>query len=603
MKRSGLIWLAVVVLGWLLAGARALEFADLRGYDLVLGARPRQPLDERIQLVVVDSNSQEQFGRWPFPRQLHARLVERLQQAGAAVIAFDVSFAHETAQDEALAAAMLQSGRVYLVRTYERDAQGNLREDRLAEPLVEAAAGIASPRVVRDADHKVRRVSLVDDPPPLARQVVEAFTGQTFVPGVPALATRAHLGDDPIPTFGPRNQLLLDFASDITPNLNSYAWVLQAPPEELRRRFAGRIVVVGSGTDFNDFLTVPVAIKTHPEGGGLEGERGGVAGFVVHALAIDTLLDPTPVRWQPLWLDLRRRHDVWAGGFTVGTILCGFLVLGDRVWSSHRSGRRALVLACIFALMTAGVLLLNGVFWFTALPVTMVAVYGATSAALDSLRVRGLLKNFMPAEHIGAMLATPERLQEAQRLQEVTVMFVDLRDFTTLSEKVDPATLRAVVSGFHAVVGQVCQAYGGYITDFQGDAQMMVFGLSEASADHARCGLQAALELEPRLEELNARLDPKVAAAHGPLGWGAGLATGQVSVGYLRGGGHLQYTVLGDACNTAARLQGVARDLGTLVVVSHTTADQCVGFVLREQGQVPLKGKAEDHRIYSLQPS
>ncbi|MCA9794870.1 MAG: adenylate/guanylate cyclase domain-containing protein [Candidatus Eremiobacteraeota bacterium] len=600
MRRSATLWLAVVTVGWLLCGGRGLELADLRCYDLFLSARPRQPLDERIQLVVVDADSQEKYGRWPFPRDLHAQLIERLQQAGASQIAFDVSFAHDTPQDGVLAEAMRASGQVWLVRTYERDAEGNLKADRLAQPLVEAAAGVASPRVVRDADHKVRRVSLVDDPPPLAREVVEAFTGQSYLPAVPALASQARLGQQSLPTFGPRNLMLLDFASDITANLNSYAWVLAAPADELRRRFNGRIVLVGSGTDFNDYLLLPVAIKTHPENGGLEGNRGGVAGFVVHALAIDTLLDPAPLRWQPMLLDLRRRHDVWAGGFTVGAILCALLVLADGAWSGRRSGRRALALAVVYPLLTAGLFLTAGVFWFTALPVLMVGAYGMLSAGLDSVRVRGLLKSFMPAEHIEAMLATPERLQEQQRLQEVTVMFVDLRDFTTLSEKVDAATLRAVVSDFHDVVGRVCQAHGGYITDFQGDAQMMVFGLGETSAQHARCGLQAALELEPGIQELNARLDPEVAATHGPLGWGAGLASGQVSVGYLRGGGHLQYTVLGDACNTAARLQGVARDLGTLIVVSHTTAESASGFDLRQRGQVPLKGKAEAHRIFTL---
>lgn len=597
----------VGVVAWglslLLAATSLVEVSELALVDLRLGLLPRTPLDDRIRLVVVDRDSQQELGRWPWSRQIHARLVERLTAAGARTLVFDISFAHKTDQDAALARAMKRSGNTLCAVSFERAGDGSLFTDELPPELVEASVELVTPEVHPDRDGVLRRAALVNSRSrnkPLARSAVEAFLGEEYQLSVPMLGNQASLGR-PLPVWGGPNWLLLDYPTEVTRRMVSYHRVLAA--EDLSQ-FAGKLVLIGSISDFNDFVRAPVEVPLAARDGEIRqaGSRR-IPGVVYHAAVCHTLLSGDPVsyqegRWDPLFRRLLN-SDGWTGGHGVGTLLA--LLLSAFFYSLER---KKATLASLLVLLLWVLYV-----WFgllsrrQMLPLAMPMLTGSAvllgQLLYGTRQLRSLLTRFMPGADIESLAARPELTEQRRRVEEVTVVFVDLRDYTTLTEKLGVERAPALMRQFHAILGKVLAEHGGYVCDFQGDAQMAVFGL-EGRRGHAQNAMRAAISLKRALEQLQSEELP----AGLRLRYAVGICSGPVSVGYLEGGGKLQYTVLGDTTNVASRLQGLSKtlcasDTPSAIVVSRSTVEQFdQAWSLREVGPVPLKGKREPHHVY-----
>lgn len=567
MGRPLSLWLTLAFVSgaavWLGAAepVRALEWAS---YDLRLSNLPSRRLDERIVLVAVDSESNQAFGRWPWGRDLHARLIEHLLGAGASVVALDIAFSGATEHDGELARALRGSeGSVVMARTFELDSRGEYAPDDIPQRLWEAAGGdrgVGSPLLRLESDGKVRRLGLARLEPDLRSfgvLVLEKYTGQAFAAHLPGLTGAARLGEQSLVVDGPQNRIWLDFPSEFGPLL-SYASVLEGRVDP--KVFRGKIVLVGSSSDFNDFKRLP------------DGRR--VPGFLVHATLLDNVLGGWFLRSVPVSESL------------LGVLLSACTGVALLVLPFRRAALTGLALSGLYAAAACWLMVSLRLYLPMAVPILMVGAFVALDAVQHGRRMRSVLSRFMPGRDIEAMVHRPERLEGASETREATVLFADLRDFTSLSERRNPEQVRQVVDAFHQTLGEVFARHGGYVCDFQGDAQMVVFGLDKAD-DHARSALLATLELVKALDA---------------TAFGVGICTGEVSVGYLRGGRHLQYTALGDTTNTAARLQGKTRELGKTVILSHTTVEAAGPF----PGLVPLqpvrlKGKNRPHPIFTLE--
>ncbi len=182
---------------------------------------------------------------------------------------------------------------------------------------------------------------------------------------------------------------------------------------------------------------------------------------------------------------------------------------------------------------------------------------------------------------------------------EVTVLFTDLRNFTALSEKLSPGAVLDVLNTHYQAIIPAVHAHGGTVNKFIGDAIMATFGAPLRQGDHAERAVRAALQMLEAMEALNVRLRERELPE---LEMGIGVATGPVVVGTLGATQRVEYAVIGDTVNTASRLEGLNKDLGTRLLLSPGTRDALAGVLpTRGLGEVPVKGKARPVPVFTIE--
>ena len=216
------------------------------------------------------------------------------------------------------------------------------------------------------------------------------------------------------------------------------------------------------------------------------------------------------------------------------------------------------------------------------------------SAVVEQTTSKQTLASFVPQQIVDRLAAHPETAIEPQEL-EVSVLFSDIRGFSTLAERLPARDVAAVVGRHLSAMAEVVLAHGGTIDKFQGDAVMAIFGAPEPVPDHAARALGCARAMQRRQTELNAAgWDADVPE----LGMGIGVNTGQVIAGTVGGGGRLEYTVVGDAVNVAQRLQSEA-EAGEIVAAAATVAAapdvRCVLIGPRQ-----VKGREEPVEVFRV---
>jgi adenylate cyclase len=182
---------------------------------------------------------------------------------------------------------------------------------------------------------------------------------------------------------------------------------------------------------------------------------------------------------------------------------------------------------------------------------------------------------------------------------EVTVLFTDLRNFTALSERLPPAAVLEVLNAHFQAIVPAVHAHGGTVNKFIGDALMATFGAPLRQEAHAERAVRAALQMLEAMEALNARLRERGLPE---LGLGIGVATGPVVVGTLGATQRVEYAVIGDTVNTASRLEGLNKELGTQLLLSPGTHAALAGALpTRGLGEVPVKGKARPLPVFTIE--
>jgi len=174
---------------------------------------------------------------------------------------------------------------------------------------------------------------------------------------------------------------------------------------------------------------------------------------------------------------------------------------------------------------------------------------------------------------------------------EVTILCVDLCGFTAFSERCTPRELLQKLNEFYGIVVPIVLRHGGHANTFLGDGLISVFGAPVALADHADRGLAAAMDIEAALVEQTS--DPPLA--------GLGLNSGRVVVGTIGGGGRVSFTAIGDAVNTAVRVEAMTRQTGDTILVTDATRRLASSATWRfaERGRVRLKGKTDRVRVFA----
>ena len=180
---------------------------------------------------------------------------------------------------------------------------------------------------------------------------------------------------------------------------------------------------------------------------------------------------------------------------------------------------------------------------------------------------------------------------------EITILFSDIRGFTSMSEKLPPEEVVRLLNRYLKVMVDVVFNYGGTLDKYMGDAIMAFFGAPKADPDHAKTACLAALSMHEELKRLNEELEREGART---MTIGIGINTGDVVVGNIGSERRMDYTVIGDHVNLASRLEGLNKDFGTEIIISEFTAKGAGGLNLKDLGEVTIRGKEKPVRIFEL---
>jgi class 3 adenylate cyclase/DNA-binding NarL/FixJ family response regulator len=217
------------------------------------------------------------------------------------------------------------------------------------------------------------------------------------------------------------------------------------------------------------------------------------------------------------------------------------------------------------------------------------------AAVVEQATSRRTLASFVPQQLADRLALQPDAPIEPQEV-EVSVLFSDIRGFSTIAERLSASDVAAVVGRHLSAMAEVVVAHGGTIDKFQGDAVMAVFGAPEPQPDHAERALRCAIAMQARQGELNA--EGWGVDGLPTLGVGIGVNTGSVIAGTVGGGGRLEYTVVGDAVNVASRLQSEA-EAGE-VVASASTVHAAPGVRCEPIGPRTVKGREEPVEVFRV---
>ena len=587
----GLALGAAVALIHLLGLLESLELKTVNHRFEIRGMEePRFP----IILITVDEDSFDNLHlRWPWPRSVHARLLDEIGKGNPLAVAFDILFPEPTKdrprEDQLLAAAMGRRRNVFLamvIKPMETVSAGvrvtSVRADRPIPLLRERAAGEGFSNVIKGSDGFVREAD-----------VVRMHQGQM----VPSLAKAMYdrLAKDlhaaPLPPSTERIMINFRGPRGTFPTFPYFQVVTGEMPSEL---FRDKIVLVGaSALTLQDLHLAPFATAGNP-----------TPGTEVLANVLDNLLSGDPLHALPNPL---RRFTIgeWypQNPWYVLPILV-VAILATLIADRFRPLRAFLLAVGIWVAFSVACLLafVWARFWVEFVPISaaLVIPYGVTVLRnfVHEERVRREMARFFSPEIARQIAHDRSGLVIASKRRPITVLFSDIRNFTSISEGLPPEEVVDLLREYFNTMVPIVLKHGGTLDKYVGDAIMGLFGAPLPQEDHATQAVWAALEMVEQIPLLS----PKWEARSGrPLQIGVGVNSGEAVVGVMGADSRREYSAIGDTVNLASRLEGVTKDFKTPIVVSHATV-VALGdrFQVRELSELKVKGRQEAVRVYAV---
>jgi adenylate cyclase len=611
-KVSALVAVSIALMAVCLYLFHALIHLDYLLYDLNFYFRGGAPASGRVVLVLLDERSVLELHRTRYwSRSQLAQAILHLKEAGAEIIALDMLLStpdSDPMEDMALAHAISDVGNVVMARVASASGVGEIAPLPLFQ---QGMVGDGFIDLTPDADDVLRRVhffharSMEDGSlqllPSFSLEVIRAYYNLEYQLDFSRLDC-FRMGVPPQVIELPYPELLINFRGTYK------AFPVISYVNVVRGRFdaslvKGKIVLLGSSlTVEKDFFQTPITRLGSdtegilPRGLTLNVERIYTPrdlGVACHANAIDTMLQR----------DFILHMEKWP---TVAFILL-VTVLSALFFISTLAFWQEMGLFFLFLVCIQGVSFFAFAKWSVAVDTAAMSL-GVVGQFFGSLVVRKVFerKTVHLIGNIFGKYVSPVFVSElvSGRVEpslegvkkEVTVLFADIRGFTTISERLGPQQTAAFLNYYFGRMIPVIFKHGGTLDKLIGDALMAFFGAPIEYQDHAQRAAQAALEMLQVMRELrSSHVDGMQ-----DLNIGIGIATGDVTVGNLGSGEFLNYTVIGDTVNLASRLEGLNKTYGTHILVSERTASQLQGLALREVGDVLVKGKTTPVTVYEL---
>jgi len=209
--------------------------------------------------------------------------------------------------------------------------------------------------------------------------------------------------------------------------------------------------------------------------------------------------------------------------------------------------------------------------------------------------VSKFFKHYVPSNLEEYYIDNPAGMDAVSDSRELTILFCDIKQFTTIAETLDPDRLRDWLNAYFGVVSRVIHQYGGTVDKYMGDSVMAFWGAPEASSTHATDSLYASRKIEEEVAVLSQQMQ---GLGLPPIAIGIGIATGYANVGHMGSRYHMTYTAVGDPVNTANRLQRCTGYYNLSVVVAESTVDKVPEYLFRELDTAHVKGRQRFVRLY-----
>lgn len=534
-----------------------------------------------ITLVGIDEASFAELGlQWPWPRGLHAELIDRLAAAGAAIIVFDIVFAEpaNTEDDKRFAEAIRQAGNVVLAADRVYRESSSVRQWLRLDPLksfTDAGAQVGLATVALDPDLVIRQIP--DSSDALWRTVVARLIQEH-----PEIS----------PNLGIPAGSLIRYAGGVhTFPYVSYHEIIKPTGSIPYDYFKDQIVIIGRDVKASpdvesaqaDLFATPFLAST----GWL------TPGAEVHANIIESVLRNDSITRLPdatvfallafvtvaCAIAMRRWRPLWSAFF--GTLIAGLIV--GVVWGAF-------------------------IWWHVWIPAAsslaviplMYVSLGGRSFLSEQARRKEITRTFslyVTPQVVDYMIENPDHIKLGGERRELTLMFTDLKGFTTISEKYSPEQVANLLNRYFTEMTDIVLAYKGTVCTFIGDAIMAFWGAPLDDDRKAYHAVAAAIEMQNAMNSLRATL---ATVGLPPIYMRIGIHSGSAVVGNLGSSKRFDYTAIGDDVNLAARLEGANKLYGTGILLSGETALQIQGeFAMRTVDRIIVKGKSQAVDVFT----
>ena len=588
-----------------------LQNAEFNTLDTRFKLRGAVESPGNVVIVGIDQQSYNDIGlTWPWPRSLHAKLLENLTEAGASVVIFDVIFDvpdNDPRNDGIFAEAIRAHGSVILGAKRE-ELQGEVLGNRFTYPipvLREAARAIGLVDRLEDTDGFTRRYGLfvpTETAPLLAlgTAAIRALHGIDQDAGIVERGNSVEVGPHLVPRLDSTTIMINYLGGPGTIPTYSYSSVIDDADFDMpagmdvdafdfqKDLFKDKIVIVGATMhEMHDFVRTPFYEDD-------AGQRRLTPGAEMHASAIESILS------ERFYWRLGRWQDV-----TIMLFLT-LLVAGTAVRLKPLNGLLTVLGLSVGYTLIALLFFINYRLMLDVVtPVgAMLVSHGGSTfyyfirERKDKQKIRGMFARYVPEEVVKVLMEDPGLMNLGGEERELSILFSDLAGFTTFSEGLTPTELVTLLNEYLSEMTDFVKANGGIIDKFEGDLIMAEFGAPLHDPEHALKGCRAALAMDKRLAEMRAGW---IAEGRPPLHARIGLNTGRVVLGNLGSRDLQDYTVLGDAVNLASRLEGANKGYGSSICISEFTYEQAKsGVIARELDWIQVKGKAKAVTIFEL---
>ena len=607
--------------------------------------------DIPVRILDIDDESLSQVGQWPWPRDVMAEIVARLNELGASAVVFDMVFSQPDRLSPKSLMKMLpnrpefEEARKGLLKIPDNDelfAQtvdgayvvtgfamtgGETSEappaikagfaengDRAApylpayagamkvlSKIEDKVAGNGALNAIPESDGVYRRIPMfmtLNDkiyPSLVAESLRVAQDASTFIIQAVGASGEEGFGETGLVSFkvggvkvptDENGQIWVRFTGDI-PERYVPAWKLlagKAPVEKLE----GHIVLIGtSAAAMKDLRATPL--------------DPAAAGVSLHAEALETILTG----------NFLNRPDFAHGLEVVASFLLGLLL----IWLLPKWGSVWCAVLTLIAIV--GVVggawyafdvynwLLDPIYFSVVILVIYLTqsllIFLATEA--ERSRVRGAFGMYLSPALVEQLASDPEQLKLGGEMKDISIMFCDVRGFTSISELYDPEGLTQLINKFLTPMTQVIMDRMGTIDKYMGDCIMAFWNAPVDVPTHVAEACNSALIMFEKLEELNLELEQEAAnnnRAFLPLKIGIGLNTGSCCVGNMGSNQRFDYSILGDDVNLCSRLEGQSKGYAVDIVISETTKIAAPEFATIELDLIQVKGKTVPVRIFAL---
>ena len=658
-------WLAPTLVGLLVtlffllahvAKPQSIERISNLFFDGLQRQHPREyNPDLPVRIIDIDDESIRKIGQWPWPRTVIANLNTRLSEAGAAVIAYDIVFSEADrtspenilsvlqenpnaqsqfthiselkSHDSILADSFQNSQVVTAMFLLDHEASdlppalhgftifGNSPAAKIENykgvlhaipELYSAASGVGSVSFKPGGDGIIRTAPLVgrvDDRifPSLAAEALRVAQGASSF-GIKSsnasgeLASKGdktpdmaglRVGGFEIPTT-PDGKLIIHYTNP-QPSRYIPAWqILSTDPadQDWQNKIAGHIVFIGTGSEgLKDIVTTPI--------------RGGEPGVLVHAQAAEQIIMGDFIL-KPYWAQ------------PLEFFLVAFLGLILTLWLPRLKATRGIILILVlgnaiyfasYFAFTKNNLLLDPIYPLLSIIVsyifiTLTAFYMTES---ERSRIRGAFSLYLSPQMVKQVSENPGLLTLGGEEREISVLFLDIRSFSKISEMMRPHELTEFLNKFLTPMTDILQSHNATIDKYIGDAIVAFWNAPMDDAQHHKNAAKAVLDMQEKLIKLNDEFKNQ-----SDVRWpddvkmGIGINTGICCVGNLGSEQRFSYSMIGDAANLASRIEGLTKQYGLTNLIGNSTAKELNGFALLEADIVSVVGRDQAETIYIL---